>query len=542
MTDRRDQELTTFPFSNSRLQLADALFALVWIMAILPGFWMIHGVQWPYDLDGFRDVAIARSFLERGWSEDAFYRAERAWYNPLIPTLLAWSSAVSGTDLPRTFVVLGASFNALAPMTYYVSARILVGPPAALTAVVAFLFLPSRPEAWASATYSPWLFPAIAAQVPLYASLASWTLTLRTPTVFGAARTGLLIGVTLLAHTAPGLLLLGVTWLSGTVFQVWPRGWTRVRGLALLALSTLVALSVMAPFLGPIVWRYGLRVQNRVPATWVYDPATPLSWLMGMKVGDVAILTLAAWGMVVIVRRAPIAARAVTIGWGAVAGTGLIHTLLAERLTSLPTLVPAYHFLFLLRAWKWLLLGVGLHAVLERTLPWLRRRVSPRVPASAAVCVVSLVIVFAMYPRYVGREAFTGARERALAMAERADERQVYSWILRHTSPVDIFVAEDVDALQIVAPAGRQVVSVRSYFSNPYVSWEDRATDRDRMMTAFREGDIRRYDELARAYGVTHLLVRAQPDRTDDNGKPAGFCRILRAGGLSVFVRCQTPL
>jgi hypothetical protein len=351
-------------------------------------------------------------------------------------------------------------------------------------------------------------------------------------------RTGLLIGVTFLAHAAPAALLLGIVWLSGSAFQVWPRASTRLRRLALQALCTIAALAVMAPFLGSLAWQYGLRVQNRVPATWAYEPATPVSWVMGMKIGDVAILALAAVGLVAIVRRGSVATRAVTLAWGAVAGTGLIYMLLAERIANLPTLVPAYHFLFLLRAWKWLLLGMGLHSVLQHTLPWLQRRVSPRLSADSVVLAVSLMLATAMYPRYLGREAFTVARERALAVADRTDEQQVYSWIRQHTSAGDIFLAEDIDALQIVAPTGRQVVSVPAYFSNPYIDWEDRATDRDRMLTAFRGGDLRKFDEVARAYGVTHVLVRTQPDNTKIDREPAGFCRTFHAGNLSVFLRC----
>lgn len=41
-----------------------------------------------------------------------------------------------------------------------------------IAAACAFLFLPHRPPAWASATYSPWLFPSIPAQALLYVGIA----------------------------------------------------------------------------------------------------------------------------------------------------------------------------------------------------------------------------------------------------------------------------------------------------------------------------------------------------------------------------------
>lgn len=521
--------------SSRHRHLPDALFVVLCLAAVLPGLWMTRGVHWPQDLDGFRDLAIAESILNRGWRADAFYRGELAWYNPLVPAAAAYTSVLSGVDLPRTFVVLGAWLNALAPIAYYICIRVLVGPPVALMATAAFLFLPSRPEAWASATYSPWLFPALAAQVPLYASLASWVITLRKPTVFGAVRTGVLIGVTFLAHTAPAIVLLGVVWFSGFGFPVWPPRWTRARAIALQATTTVVSLIVVALFLAPLVWHYGLRVRNRAPATWSYDPAQPLLWVMGMRFGDVVIVALAVTGLVFILRRAAPVTRAVTLPWGGVVGAALLYALLTEKLTSIPTLVPAYHFLFLLRAWKWLLVAIGGLDVLRRGLPWLRHRVSYGVSTEAALLTLSMLLAVAMYPRYLGRDAFTGARDRALAVGDDTAERQAYAWIQRHTLDSDVFAASDVDGLRIVAPAGRYVVAVQPHFSSPYVDWGRRTTDRDRMLSAFTSGDLGTFDERARRYGVTHLLLRTPKDALDSDAPVPGFCRVFQAGTLSVF-------
>ena len=62
------------------------------------------------------------------------------------------------------------------------------------------------------------------------------------------------------------------------------------------------------------------------------------------------------------------------------------------------------------------------------------------------------------------------------------------------------------------------------------------------MIAAFRSGDLQKFDDLAQSYGVTHLLVRTQPDRTEMDAEPGGFCRVLQAGSLSIFVRCQNPV
>ena len=71
-----------------------------------------------------------------------------------------------------------------------------------------------------------------------------------------------------------------------------------------------------------------------------------------------------------------------------------------------------------------------------------------------------------------------------------------------------MFLASDSDALRIVGPAGRHAVSVDVHFANIYVDPATRASARDEMLAALAAGDAAAFSRLARAYQVTHVLVR----------------------------------
>lgn len=54
------------------------------VAALVPGVWTTSRLHWGFDLDHFRDIAIAQSMQDGRWFDDAFCAGERAWYNPLV--------------------------------------------------------------------------------------------------------------------------------------------------------------------------------------------------------------------------------------------------------------------------------------------------------------------------------------------------------------------------------------------------------------------------------------------------------------------------
>jgi hypothetical protein len=75
------------------------------------------------------------------------------------------------------------------------------------------------------------------------------------------------------------------------------------------------------------------------------------------------------------------------------------------------------------------------------------------------------------------------------------------------TPPGAVVLAPQEYSLTEVAPSGRSVVAVPATFSNPYVPFVPRARDQDRLLAALMARDSRTFVALARARGVTHVVL-----------------------------------
>ena len=473
----------------------------------MPGVWTVHRLTWPYDADGYRDIAAAQAIRDGRWT-DPFYKDEAAWYSPAVPAIVAATAAIVDAPVSRTFVVLGPWLNALAPIGFYLCALRLTGALPALAAVTAYLFLPGRAPAWAAATFSPWLFPAISAHTLFYLGVMVCVALQDRLHAGKAALAGAIVGVGVLWHPASALTLAGVL-LATHVPRVWspaPHGYLTLR---LLLVLGVVAGLTSAPAWVPIAWRYGFHTLNRAPAVWVYEAVQPWALLEAfVRPSALVISTVAAVGVWQLWRHGDRRAAGVVLAWVGVAGGFFVYMLAAERTPALPPLVSAYHFYFQLVAAKWLLFGVGLVSLGGALLAFIARA-DRRVQAwpPAAVVVVPILLCVAVYPRYLRREAFTHARALAEQASTATQTNAAREWIRRYAPADAVFLTSDDDALRVVGPAGRRVVCVFQPMSNPYVSYEARAAARDRMFAALARADPAQFRSDARRYGVTHVFL-----------------------------------
>lgn len=489
------------------------LFAALWLAAVVPGVWTTSDLRWPYDADGFRDIAIAEHARQGRWLTDPAYAGEAAWYSPLVPGLAALASAALNLDTPAGFARVGAYVNALAPLAFWLFLRRLVGRWPALFAAAAFMFLPGRVQPWASATYSPWLFPSVTAQVPFYGALTLLLRTSDSPGLLSRVLLGGLLGVTFLAHAAAGIVL-GSICVVASIRNLLARAAPLPRALSLELLPYVTSAVLIAPFLLPLATRYGFVMLNRAPATWSDESIRLADLFVDVgRAGSLLPFVLVLCGAHAVFRsNGPIVPRLLIGTWGAVSVLGYWYAGASERNDGLPALVPAYHFYFMARAWKWVLFGAGVAAVVGAAARRLSRagwgRAASRLPAF-----VACLFVVATYPRYLGRAAFTTAPDESRRLVL-LDDHAAYEWIRAHTDASAVFLAADEDALRIVSPAGRFVVCISRPFSSPYVDYDARARARDAWFRALAAGE--RDDSSGLANGPelpTHALVRADhPD------------------------------
>jgi hypothetical protein len=473
-----------------------------------------YELAWPgFDVP-FRELASAQTILDQGYGPDSNYIHEHSWYNPMTAWLIAAATRVSGTPAPIVVSRLAPYVNLAAPAAVFLLTAVIFDGFAAVAAMAAFIFLVGTEfPFYYSATYSPWFSPESYGQAWLYLLLAALCRAFRpAASLAWSVACGALLGLTFLTHTAPALIGGAVIVLLG-ILEMRQLGGAR-ESLTRVAVALGVAFVVSLPLDFEILFLYHLKVINEFPSQSP-DTLLDLNELPDLvRIIALPVLVAAAGFSIRAARRLDLRMRVLLI-WSAVAASLLIANFGQELLNKvgvhLPPVVPALHFFYYFMAIVSIGVGVAISeagAAIVRQLGWGSRTGVPesRLAEGLATCALTLVLVAAAYPRYLQRSDFTELKDEAAALSQRFPA-DVVTWIRSHTSSDDVFLCTDDASLYIVPPAGRKVVSTNRYFSNPYVDWVARETDRARMFDQLKQHDIAGFHGLAAKYGVRYILL-----------------------------------
>jgi hypothetical protein len=505
----------------------------------------VHRLEWPCENDLFRDMGAAQSILDGALGADPIYLGERWWYNPLVPAIVALTSRATFTELPEAYATLGVYLNLVAPAGFYAVAVTLLGRREALAGLVGFLFLgPLDQPSWLGATYSPWLWTQNFAQGVFYFALVVWLKALARPTLRLGVAAGFGLGLSALAHSAPGLILacvVGVTALAELVTRRKHPAVAR-RILGLLGVTTLVSAIVAAPFWWSVVVHYQIQIRNPAPLEWLANELKFEVWreellrLPSFR-GSVALVGFAG---LFVPRTVASHARNAILAWGAVAVVGIAHGWTVELWRVRPFL-PSWHFLFYLRALESLLFGLGV-LVLLRTAVWAASKARRFAPSTAKTAerAVPVVVVLGLcalcltrFGAYKSRFDLVFNRGESIRFAK-LPTIALYDWILEKTEPNDVFLADGDAGFRAVMPAGRKLVEIPHIFSNPYVNLEQRMTDAASMRRSLDAGRWDEFVRVARRYDARYATVAAS-ERTAFRRPKGKLRRVYTAARTSGF-------
>ncbi|HTZ79242.1 MAG TPA: hypothetical protein VMC10_15100 [Stellaceae bacterium] len=496
--------------------------AVLLALCLLEGLQSIAGLDRPPDMDSLRDVGFIQGFLDGNWLGDPMYAGEYRWYPPLFPALGALAVWITGIPAMRLWLELAPWINLLAPLTFFLMNRRLIGAPAAAVATAVFvLFNGAFTLPFIEASYTPWpLVP----DFSLFLFFLGVGLIHRHggSTRFGdAAGIGTLLGITFLAHTVPAILLSAIVTVNAFALSG-----IRPRVILWLAVVALVELAWGAIFLLPLFLRYHLHIANPAPGAWLDDLMEPQQLLRMVALNVPGILALT--GAFLLRHRAPMG-RSTAVILGTWIGICLLFLVRHEACAiadahnavcdTFVIAVNHYHF-YLAAAWA----SVMGYVLWEGALWWMEISSSGAISQPRAA-LVALAAVAALgvgtfyflfrpaslderelarvdgksieeldtYPYRWIRNTMRPAFEVRMRLWARMDEKyfdgEAYRWILANTAPGDLFVTdvvkdwEEPQAFAVMA-AARRMVATPELHSNPYVTWTDRDARRRRYIAA----------------------------------------------------------
>jgi hypothetical protein len=544
-------------FFRAELIITSLLLILMLAFAFDLGVSTTGALFWPADSDLARDSSQAMTVYDGDLLGDPQYPGELLWYNPLTPSLVALLAKVTGQPLPLIYTRAGAYLNLLAPILFYALVAVLLDRWTALAATFAFLFVQIAPPTASAlyATYSPVLYAANLAQAGLYGTLIVFVVAVRTQRRRWYALTGVLLGLTFLAHTAPAIVLGLIVALQTLVAVLRHEGRRRT---ALINFGLIIGLALIfsAPLTCSLVGHYRLRVLNLTPGDSIHPPVAldNLGALLRTSTIEQPLFIVVIIGLLAILARSkrPYGRRVVCL-WlvGAIGFMSFSYArqYLKRQGVELPGFVPSHHFLFYLRAAESILLGAGVIAIcgsIGAALSWLFRNRStwrlaarPAVERGLVLTALALLLVGA-YPRYLEREDFNDFPQESVLFGQDADRVNAYTWLRANTQPSDVFLTSDRLATYVVGPAGRKIVAGDSFFANPYVDWKARATDRDAMFGQLMAGDAAAFSSLAQKYHLTYVFAGGRLAKGVEAGALPGVNKVFSGESLIIF-RVERP-
>jgi hypothetical protein len=163
-------------------------------------------------------------------------------------------------------------------------------------------------------------------------------------------------------------------------------------------------------------------------------------------------------------------------------------------------IAPAHHFLIYVRGAESLLGGIGIVAAVRgvgRLVPSATREATQ----AAAVVVIAGALIWLALPEYSTRDAHM------VAATFSDNQWAAVQWIQNQASPNGVFLAPENTGVSMIGLVGRKTVIVERIFSNPYVDWDQRDTERRAMWDSLVASNCSEFSKHADPLGVTYLLL-----------------------------------
>lgn len=518
-------------FLSEKIKL-DFVFVVICLSLLYIGYNAAKDLTWPYDLDQFRDIAQTQTILDAGYGNDPYYLNEDTWYNPGLHFMFAAVSLLFNIPVPQVIARFGPFFIILAPLAFYYLLKSMFGPWPAFIGSAAYLFITNPYPSWATSLFSPFIFPIIISQAFFYFIITFLYKTIKKePREKDYIILGILLSLTFLINTSSAFIAgcMIAFFLLGKMYPELKNSSLTNKTLApslkkflCFAIPTVLISMIFLCF---VVFHYRLEILNPLPTNWEWDQLT-FKGLPRLLKTELFYLpnVIAVFGLIhLVVKKQDREARKITLYWLGITLAYLAYYLFTLQLKNTTIvvylIVPAYHFFFYLKALSYVLFGYGavilagmLGKVLEKrftfALKW-RQSTSARYLKLKPVFYLLLAGIGAAYVLTVYAHSDSLLESRTACLKRMADAPAIksYYWIRKNTRADDVFLCSDRFSMRVVGPAARKVVATHPHFSNPYVEYNERNKDREKMFKYLRTGNLQDFSQLCKKYKVTYVMA-----------------------------------
>jgi Dolichyl-phosphate-mannose-protein mannosyltransferase len=512
------------PYLNNRNNRTAYWLAFIVLLglAFVECFRVSHDLYWPFDGDLYRDMSSVQTILDGRFGQDPSYLHEYIWYNPLLSWIETGIVKVSGLPVQIVIARAGIYLNILGPVFFFGMCRRFFDPRVALASLLSFLFLCSgNLDGEMAATYSPWLFPSGFSQFFLYLNLLLVHRAFTKQQYGGFFLLGAFIGLSLLSHAAAAvLIILLVTVLqSGNIARAWKQNdYAQIQKYILQGLATLVSFILVAlPILYYVVGKYHLHMINReLSESREGIFAWNRSWDL-LKENISVSLLVAGIGFLWFCKnfRSSLVKRMflclVFIDIGMYLYTMALPMIHKKLHLNLPDTVSSFHYFYFLKALQSVFFGFGLlyglGLLANRLQPFLQKRFRVRTNFDRLLIAAVLISALFYFPFYTKR--YDLATLRGLGEQAQADTGRIetYRYLVNQLPPESVILCEDETAIFPVMASGRKLVVASIIFSNPYVDFVKRYSDRDSLLLYLKTGRPGSALPLFNQYQVRYILL-----------------------------------
>lgn len=504
--------------TNTKYILACALMLAA---AFIQCYRTVHGLHWASEPDFDRDIAYIRATLNGHYGIDPNMAGQYMWYNPMI--FFTEALVVKVTGLPINIVVAraGAFLNLINPIVFFIVVIKLFDYKTALAALLSFVFLINgNLPCWGAATYSPWMVSDTAVQFTFYLSIFFCYKAFKEEKLLWFVALGAMTGITFLGHSAPTILIIFILIsMQGqrVLLALKHRQFARIGTYFLQGAATFIPFIIFAfPFLYYVYGIYHLHFINRTILQCAPGIFARKETFTLLKLNVTFSLIFAVIGFIWFYKNFHHAIlRKIIWNWLVItlvmyAYESIVPT--ADKIlhVDLPDTIPAFHYFFYFKALQSIFFAFGFIYLFDRFIKWFEKRGGKSFSSlKKENLFIGAVVLYALiyFPVYSNRWDFSSLREQAVAKGRETDKIAVYQFISDHIPLSNVMLCPHGLSLFPVMPSAIKMVSIETYFSNPYVSYDQREADRDKMLHFLTTSAPDTAKHMFKMYHVDNVLL-----------------------------------